>query len=168
MWHTGSHMRCSRSPVQFRSGPGDFVGPICSVSGRHTTPVVRWVGLVLKHFPFTNAASQWWFVNWFADSVPALAGFLRALWFPPTPNTQNPSIFLVHSFWSHIVCTSLLGCSRQGHAWQRRLEKPGKSHVTKKCKLFFLLLLMWVTFSCLKDLQDRLEQYLRFTSYITQ
>ena len=38
------------------------------LSGWHTTPVARRVGLVLEHFPFTNAASQWLYVNlvcWF-------------------------------------------------------------------------------------------------------
>ena len=39
------------------------------------------------------------------DSIPALVGFLRALRFPPTPKNRNPFIFLVHSFWSLVVCT---------------------------------------------------------------
>ena len=41
---------------------------------------------------------------WFADSIPALVGFLRALRFPPTPKNRNPFIFLVNSFWSLVVC----------------------------------------------------------------
>ena len=44
-------------------GPGDSVDLFCSVSGWHTTPVARRVGLVLEHFPFTKAASQWLYVN---------------------------------------------------------------------------------------------------------
>ena len=40
----------------------------------------------------------------FADSIPALVGFLRALRFPPTTKNRNPFIFLVNSFWSLVVC----------------------------------------------------------------
>ena len=32
-------------------------------------------------------------------------GFLRALRFPSTPENGNPFIFLVHSFYSLVVCT---------------------------------------------------------------
>ena len=66
VWHTGksSRLRCSRSPVQTPAGPGGILqGLFCSESGWHTTPVARRVGLVLEHFPFTNAASQWLYVN---------------------------------------------------------------------------------------------------------
>ena len=41
---------------------------------------------------------------WFADSIPALVGFLQALRFLPTPKNRNPFIFLVNSFWSLVVC----------------------------------------------------------------
>ena len=70
MRNTGKDLACStvgrRSSIQFQAGPEDFVGPILlciSVSGWHTTPVARQDGLVLEHFPFTNAASQWLYVN---------------------------------------------------------------------------------------------------------
>ena len=49
---------------------------------------------------------------WFADSIPALVGFLWALRFPPTPKNQNPFIFLVHSFWSLVVCKKPVVCRR--------------------------------------------------------
>ena len=64
MWHTGKARMWCKSPVQFSAGPGDSVALFCSVSGWHTTtPVARRVGLVLEHFHFTNAASQWLYVN---------------------------------------------------------------------------------------------------------
>ena len=88
--------------LDLRNHTDDF--SISSVR-RHTTPVAGRVGLVLENFPFTNAASQWLYVNlvW-AEYIPALVGFLQALRFPPTPKNRNPFIFLVHSFWSLVVC----------------------------------------------------------------
>ena len=43
---------------------------------------------------------------WFADSIPALVGFLRALWFPPTPKNRTPS----HKILFRISGYSLWGC----------------------------------------------------------
>ena len=71
-----------------------------SVSGWHTTPVTRRAGFVLKHFPFTNAASQWLYVNLVCRFHTCLGRFSLALRLPPTPKNLNPSIFLVDSFWS--------------------------------------------------------------------
>ena len=47
---------------------------------------------------------------WFADSLPALVGFLQALRFPPTPKNRNPFIFLVNSSGLSLCVQSLLGC----------------------------------------------------------
>ena len=52
---------------------------------------------------------------WFANSMPTLEGFLWVL----QDKNQSLSIFLVHSLWSHIVCTSLLGCRRFNHLCMR-------------------------------------------------
>ena len=90
-WHS-SRLLCSRSSVQFMAGPGDFVGLILfCIRMALYTPVARQVGLVLEHFPFTNAASRCMWI-WFADFLPALVGFLWALRFPRTPKNQNPFI----------------------------------------------------------------------------
>ena len=48
-----------------------------------------------------------WEVLCFANSIPALGGFLRALRFPPTPKNRNPFIFLV----SHCVYKAYLAAS---------------------------------------------------------
>ena len=78
-----------------------YVGPWCVfVPWTSFEPVARRVGLVLEHFPFTSAASQWLYVNLVADPIPAL-GFLWPLRFPPIPKNRNPSISvdrtLIHS-----------------------------------------------------------------------
>ena len=77
-------LACGAVGLRFNSWQGQEIlwDLFCSVSGWHTTPVARRVGLVLEHFPSTNAASQWLYVNSVADSW---VGFLWALWFPPTP-----------------------------------------------------------------------------------
>ena len=99
---------CSRSPVQFLAGPGDFVGPIlfCIRMAYYSSGKVG--GLVLKHFLFTNTASQWLYVNLVWRFYTLLGrvfsghfGFLLHL-----------KIGILLYFWSHIVCTSLLGCPR--------------------------------------------------------
>ena len=55
LWHTGKVLACSAIGSCCNLQQGLF----CSVSGWHTTPVARRVGLVLEHFLFTNATSQW-------------------------------------------------------------------------------------------------------------
>ena len=105
--HTGKVLACGAVHPRFNSwqGQGILLGVFCSLSGWHTTPVARQVGLVLKHFPFTNAASLWLYVNLICRFHTYRGRFsLRALRFPPTPY-QNPFIFLVHSFWSLVVCS---------------------------------------------------------------
>ena len=62
VWHTGKVLACGAVGPRFNSWHGKGICRaylFCSVSGWHTTPVARWVGLVLEPFPFTNAASQW-------------------------------------------------------------------------------------------------------------
>ena len=56
--------------------------------------MARWDGLELDHFPFANATRQGLYVNLVGDSIPAKVGFLRVIWFPPTPHlkTRNPHI----------------------------------------------------------------------------
>ena len=58
-WHIGRRaLACGAVGLpDSRQGQG-AVGLFCSVSGWYTTPVARRAGLVLEHFPFTNAASQ--------------------------------------------------------------------------------------------------------------
>ena len=77
---------------------------------------------------------------WFADSIPALVGFLRALRFPPTPKNRNPFIFLVNSFWSLVVCIKpaclpevwLPMCAlRLSHSGALRTQWVDMSRVTK-------------------------------------
>ena len=60
VWHTGKVLACGAVSPRFKpqQGQGILQGLFCSVSGWHTTPVVRLVGLVFEHFPFTNAANQ--------------------------------------------------------------------------------------------------------------
>ena len=83
-----------------RQGKGFLLGPIL-----FCIRMVRWVGLVLKHFPLTDVTSQWLYVSLVCRFHTHLgAGFLRVLRFPPTPKNQNPSIFLVHSFLFLVVC----------------------------------------------------------------
>ena len=62
---TGRAFTCCAVGPKFNSqqGQGILQGLFCSVLRWHTTPVVKRVGLVLVHFPFTNAASQWLYVN---------------------------------------------------------------------------------------------------------
>ena len=79
--------------------------------------------------PMQLASGCMWI--WFADSIPALVGILRALQFPPTPKNRNPLTFMVHSFWSS-RCVYKAWLSAWG--WityvcaaavtQRRLENP--------------------------------------------
>ena len=88
-----SHSQCSKSPVQFPAGSGDFVGLFCFVSGWHTTPVVRRVGLVLEHFPFTSAASQWLHVNLVCQFHTCRSRFSLGTPVSSTPKYWNPSIF---------------------------------------------------------------------------
>ena len=113
---------------------------------------------MLEHFPFTNAASQWLYVNLFyTDSIPAMVDFLWSLRFPPTPKNRNPFIFLVHSFWSLILCTKpawlpqvyLPMCKLQlSHRRALRTQWVDMSHVTKTSNYYYniiirLLLLWW-------------------------
>ena len=65
MWHTGIVLACGAVGSRFnsRQGQGILYGLFCSKSGWHTIPEARRVGLVLEHFPFTNAASNWLYVN---------------------------------------------------------------------------------------------------------
>ena len=81
---------------------------------------------------------------WFADSIPALVGFLRALRFPPAPKNRYPFIFLVNSFWSLVVCIKpaclpevwLPMCAlRLSHSGALRTQWVDMSRVTKNCKL---------------------------------
>ena len=81
---------------------------------------------------------------WFADSIPTLVGFLRALQFPPTPKNRNPFIFLVHSFWSLVVCikpaclpeVELPMCAlRLSHHGALRTQWVDMSRVTKSANL---------------------------------
>ena len=106
MWHTGKFLACGAVGPRFNSRQGQVIlqGLFCSESGWHTTPVARRVGLVLEHFSFTNAASQWLYVNFVCRFHTRLGRFPRALRFPPTPKNRNPFIFLVHSFWSLVGC----------------------------------------------------------------
>ena len=101
VWHTGIVIACGA--VGSVSARARGFCRAYSVLNQDGT-LLQWQGgLVLEHFPFTNAASQCMWI-WFADSPPALVGFLRALRFPPTPKNLNTFIFLVHSFWSLVVC----------------------------------------------------------------
>ena len=106
VWHTGKVLVCGAVGPRFnsRQGQGNLLGLFCSESGWHTTLVARRVGLVLEQFPFTNAVSQWLYVNLVCRFHTLLGRFLRALRFPPTPENRNPFIFLVNCFWSLVMC----------------------------------------------------------------
>ena len=62
VWHTGKVVVCGAVGPRFK--PRGF-GRAFSVLYQDgtSTPVARRVGLELVHFPFTNAASQWLYVN---------------------------------------------------------------------------------------------------------
>ena len=83
---------------------------------------------------------------WFADSIPALVGFLRALRFPPTPKNRYPFIFLVNSFWSLVVrikpaCLPevwLPMCAlRLSHSGALRTQWVDTSRVTKTANYYY-------------------------------
>ena len=116
----------------------------CSVSRWHTTPLAKQVGLVLKHFPFTNAASQRLYVTLVCRFHILLGRVLRALRFPPTPKNQNPFIFLVNSSGLLLCVQSLLGCLGFNYVCavavtQRCLKNPvgWKSRVTKTANCYY-------------------------------
>ena len=93
LWSTG--LRCTR--VQFN--PGRVRG-----LGRHilfcrmlyySSREAWWFSV--RKLPFTNAAIRWLYkLYWFANSIPASAGFPLALWFPSGPENRNLPIFLVY------------------------------------------------------------------------
>ena len=89
--------------------------------------------------------------GWFADSIPTLVGFLRAIRFPPTPKNWNPFIFLVHSFWSLVVCTKpawlpqvwLPMCTAAAFT-QRRLENPVGWYLALKKLQIIIIIKVWL------------------------
>ena len=149
VWHTGKALACSAVGPQFNSqqGHGILKGPILfSIRMAHySVGKTGWFSSSNTFLsPVRPASGCMWI--WFANSIPALVGFLWVLRFPLTPKNQNPSIFLVHSLWYHVVCTSLLDCMCAAAVTQRRLEDPVgcKSQVYKKRKLLIILVRSWV------------------------
>ena len=67
---------------------------------------------------------------WFANSIPALVGFLQVLWFPLTPKNLNPSIFwFIVSGFSLCVFKALAASDLTSYVWaaaitRQRLENP--------------------------------------------
>ena len=62
---------------------------------------------------------------WFADSIPALVGFLRALRFPPTPKNRTPSHKILFCFSGSSLWGCVCGCLMSAAvATQQRLEYP--------------------------------------------
>ena len=110
VWHTGKVLACGAVGPRFkpRQGQGGFCRAY-SVLNQYGT-LLQWRGglfsaRTLSFHQMQLASGCMWI--WFADSIPALVGFLRALRFPPTPKNRNPFIFLVNSFWSLVVCTNV-------------------------------------------------------------
>ena len=85
----------------------------------------------------------------FAEYIPALVGFLRALRFPPTPKNQNPSIFqsivsgLTLSVQDCLASQGLIICVCAVAVTQQRLENPVgcKLRVTKTANYYYLYVL---------------------------
>ena len=106
-------MRCSRSPVQTPAEPGEFEGPIlfCIRMAHYSSGEAGWFSARTLSFHHCSLASgcMW---SWFADSISALVGFIRALRFPPTPKNRNPFIFLVDSSGLSLCKQTLFGCLR--------------------------------------------------------
>ena len=108
---------------------------------------------------------------WFADSISALVGFLRALLFPPTPKNRNPFMFLVNSSGLSLYVQSLLGCLgfflfssflffsffflplcalRLSHSGAFRTRWVRSRALQKKMANYYLLLLL-LCLSCAKE-----------------
>ena len=115
MLHTGKVLPCGAVGPRFnsRQGQGILMGLFCSVSGWHTTPVVRQVDLVLEHFPFTNAASHWLYVNLICRFYTRHGRFSQGT--PVSSYTKKLESF--HIFWFifsglSLCVQSLLDCMR--------------------------------------------------------
>ena len=101
--------------------------------------------LVLEHFPFTNAASQWLYVNLVCRFHTRLGRFSPGTPVPPTPKNRNPFIFLVNSFWSLVCIKSaclpevwLLMCAlRLSHSGALRTLWVDMSRVTKTANYYY-------------------------------
>ena len=147
VWHTGRALAWGALGPWFNSRleQGIFVRPIliCIREAHYSSGKAGWFSA--RTLSFHQCSGCMWI--WFADSIPALVGFLRALRFPPTPKNRYSSIFLVRSFWSLVVCilpSLLVVCIKlpasglityvcAAAVTQRRLENPlgCKSRVTK-------------------------------------
>ena len=82
-------LKCSRSPVQFSAGPGDFVGPIlfCSRMAHYSSGEAGWFSARTLSF-HQCSYSQWLCVNLVCRFHTRPVGFSRdllSLRFPPTP-----------------------------------------------------------------------------------
>ena len=108
---------------------------------------------------------------WFADSIPALVGFLRLLQFPPTPKNRNPFIFLVNSFWSLVVCIKpaclpevwLPMCAlRLSHSSALRTQWVDMSRVTKTANYCYYHILVNLMLNLVPELKPVLVEW-KFT-----
>ena len=100
---------------------------------------------------FTNAASQWLYVNLICRFLSALVGFLRALRLPPTLKNRNPSIFPVSRcvYKACLAASGLITYVCAAAVTQRRLWEPSELEVAHYKTLQIIILLL-LTFSFLK------------------
>ena len=140
MWHTGKDLACGAVGPRFKH----FVGPIlfCIRMVHYSSGEAVWFSA--RTLSFTNAASQWLYVNLICRFLSALVGFLRALRLPPTLKNRNPSIFPI-SRCVHKVCLAASGLITYVCAaavTQRRLGNPvsWKSRITKPANYYFIII----------------------------
>ena len=91
-----SRLWCIRSLIPFPFRAKGFCRPIlfCIRMAHYSSgDASLFCALTLSFHQY--AASQWLYVIWFVDSIPALVGFLLAFRFPPTP--KNPFVSVDHT-----------------------------------------------------------------------
>ena len=149
MWHTGKVLACGAVGPRFkpRQGQGILEGPILFWIRMAHYSLARRVGLVFEHFPFTNAASQWLYVNLVCRFHTRLGRFSPGT---PVGFLLHLKIGILSYFWSLVVCIKpaclpevwLPMCVlRLSHNGALRTQWVDMSRVTKTAKYYFIIII---------------------------